>query len=353
MGARPIAATMEARRRDGEVVVGGHARQQFHDARGYGRPLGGNEIALAPVEAAHLLYRGDLDAVDGMDFADFLDAIEDGDADGVGARFLTYADLRSRGFYLAPEREGWIADPREDADLAVYERGEDPRGGAVAYHVRVIGERTAVPAATLGNVTLAVADEEGSVTYFETAREGIEGATTFDPPAVEGVLLSDRVLVPDPPEELHERGFYGQPVGGREEADSLQLSLVEAASLARRGSLSVPGGAATIEDRGRTVEGERFDQRLAVYGALRADGVVPKTGFKFGADFRTYREVTSVEDLDHSEALVWVLPAGHAFEPRELALYVRLAGGVRKRAVFALRDEEGGISWPSVAWVTP
>jgi tRNA-intron endonuclease len=349
---------MEARTRGDEVVVGGHARQQFHDARGYGRPLGGNEIALAPIEAAHLLYRGDLEAIEGMDFPAYFATIESEDA---AARFLAYADLRSRGFYLAPERDGWVEEPRTDADFAVYERGAEPRGGSIAYRVRAIGERAEVPAATLGDVTLAVADEEGSVTYFETDRRKIKGATTFHPPEVEGTLLPDRVLVSDPPPVLYERGFYGQPVGGREEGDALQLSLVEAAFLAREGALSVDGqsaieGAAAIEERGRVVEGERFDRRLAVYESLRADGVVPKTGFKFGADFRTYREVTSVDDLDHSEALIWVLPVGYVFEPRELALYVRLAGGVRKRAVFALDDgasDESEVSWLSVDWVTP
>jgi tRNA-intron endonuclease len=344
---------MEARRRDGEVVLGGHARQQFHDARGYGRPLGGDEIALAPVEAAHLLYRGDIDAVDGMDFAAFLDSVDDDAA----ARFLAYTDLRSRGFYLAPEREGWVESPHGGADFAVYERGADPRGGPVAHHVRAIGERAAVPAETLGDVTLAIADEEGSVTYLDTDRQGIEGETTCDLPRVEGVLLSDRVLVPEPPDALYESGFYGQPVGGREEETVLQLSLIEAASLARGGTLSVRGSAAAIETRGRTVEGERFDRRLAVYERLRGDGVVPKTGFKFGADFRTYAEVTSVSDLGHSEALVWVLPAGYTFEPRELALYVRLAGGVRKRAVFALVPDgaaaDDGIGWLSVTRSTP
>jgi len=341
---------MEARRRGGEVVLGGHARQQFHDARGYGRPLGGDEIALAPVEAAHLLYRGDVDAVDGMGVADFLDSIDD---DGVAARFLAYTDLRSRGFYLAPERKNWVADPKEESDFAVYERGADPSGDAVAHHVRAIGEREPVPAATLGDVTLAVADEEGSVTYLATDRAGIDGATAFDPPAVEGVLLSDRVLVSDPPGALYDSGFYGQPVGGREERTALQLSLIEAASLARRGDLSIEGGATAIETRGRAVEGERFDRRLAAYERLRGDGVVPKTGFKFGADFRTYTEVTSVSDLGHSEALVWVLSPGDAFEPRELALYVRLAGGVRKRAVFATVEEAGDVAWLTVTRSTP
>ena len=340
---------MEARRRDGELVLGGHARQQFHDARGYGRPLEENEIALAPVEAAHLLYRGDIDAVDGLGFADFLDDVEDGAA----ARFLAYADLRSRGFYLAPEREGWVGTPHGRADFAVYERGADPGSGAIAHHVRAIGERDSVPAATLGDMKLAIADEEGSVTYLATDRQGIDGATACDPPRTTAVLLSDRVLVSDPPPSLHESGFYGQPVGSHEGVTSLQLSLIEATSLARQGRLSIEGGAAAIEERGRAVEGERFDRRLAVYERLRSDGVVPKTGFKFGADFRTYAEVTSVSELGHSEALVWVLPPEYAFEPRELALYVRLAGGVRKRAVFALTDGENGISWLSVGRETP
>ena len=51
--------------RDGVVRVGGDARQRFYDSSGYGRPTG-EGVALAPVEAAHLLFRDDLDAVDGM-----------------------------------------------------------------------------------------------------------------------------------------------------------------------------------------------------------------------------------------------------------------------------------------------
>jgi len=114
----------------------------------------------------------------------------------------------------------------------------------------------------------------------------------------------------------------------------------------------VPGGVDAVVDCGRRVEGDRFDRRLAVYSELRDDGVVPKTGFKFGADFRTYAAVDSVDDLGHSELLVRVLPADHRFAPRDLALDVRLAGGVRKEMAFALVDGDA-VRWLSVGRLTP
>ena len=366
---------IEGTLRGEEIRVGGDARQRFYDARGYGRPLGGNDIALSRVEAAHLLFRGDLDgvAVDGrsMTFEEFfVDAAAAGER--FALRFLVYADLRERGFYLSPVREGWPgervvdADAPGRADFAVYERGDGPPDGSVAYRVRVVGERERLPAAELSGV-LAIVDEESDLTYFETGTPAMDGSTAYDPPAtVRGVLLEDRVVVWDAPESLYGRGFYGQPLSGRTGPveDALQLSLVEGASLAAEGVLSlssVIGGdgsrgdspaLTSIVERGRAVEGERFDRRLRVYRQLRGAGVVPKTGFKFGADFRTYANVESVEELPHSEALVRVLRPDHVFDPRELSLDVRLAGGVRKRMVFALTDGST-VEYRSVARLTP
>ena len=343
---------MEGRLEDGAIVVGGDARQRFYDARGYGRPLAGNEIVLAPVEAAHLLFRGDLDTVDGRDFRAFF-AHHRGD--GFAARFLVYKDLRDRGFYLSPDREGWVADPDPESDLLVYPRGKGPSDGGVLYRVRVVGERESVPAEGLGDVVLAIVDEESEITYFETDRPDLSGSSEYEPQGeIPGDLLADRVVVWEPPADLHRRGFFGQPLSGRDAGDALralQLSLVEAAYLAREGSLAVEGEPDAIVERGRTVEGERFDRRLSTYAALRQADVVPKTGFKFGADFRTYADVTSVDDLGHSEFLVRVLPADHVFDPRDLALDVRLAHGVRKRMVFALVGE--GIEWISAGRLTP
>ncbi|MFC7325361.1 tRNA-intron lyase [Halorubrum rutilum] len=359
------------------VRVAGDARQRFYDSRGYGRPLDGNEIALSRVEAAHLLFRGDLSGValapdaDPVGFERFF--VESAAAaDRFAVRYLVYADLRDRGFYLSPAREPWPggeAAVPDAVDFVAYERGSTPDTGNVEYPVQVVGEREALAAAELAGRTLAVVDEESDITYFAAEGGRIEGATGYEPPErLDGVLLADRVVVWDAPEALYERGFYGQPLTGRAAAveGALQLSLVEAASLAADGVLSLSasvgaasegapdetppdGPAAAVVARGRDVEGERFERRLAVYRRLRAADAVPKTGFKFGADFRTYLDVETVEDLPHSEHLVRVVDADHRFSPRELSLDVRLAGGVRKEMVFALTTVEGDADSPGDA----
>lgn len=336
---------------DGDVRVGGDARQRYYDSRGYGRPLEGNDLLLSPVEAAHLLYRGDLAAVetDGgtQEFAAFVTGIDD---PSFAVRFLVYADLRERGFYLSPAREGWVDDPPANADLAVYERGSGPWDDESYSAVRVVGERTDVPATELDAGVLAVVDEESEVTYFEVERPEIGGdSATLGTETIEGVMLADRLIVWEAPDALFGECFYGQPLAGRQSDRSvLQLSLVEAAYLARRGTLAVDG---SVFDRGQAVEGPRFERRLAVYADLRERGAVPKTGFKFGADFRVYADVESVDELGHSERLVRVLPPDHVFSPRDLALDVRLAHGVRKEMAFALVDD--GIEWYAVGRITP
>ncbi len=343
---------------DGQRLrAGSEARERFYDSRGYGRPSGG-EIELAPVEAAHLLFRGDIEQVtdrrDGRDRRLGFGALLASAAVSEVA-FFVYKDLRDRGFYLSPA--GTDADT--GGEFVVYPRGQGPWDDAVAYRVQAVSERESVPTESLreligraesddATAVLAVVDEESEVTYLELGVPPVDGATDHNIPQVRGRLLSDRVLVADPPTALYERGFYGQ----RLDPDGpVQLSLVEAAHLADRGLLSLDGTGDHIRERGRAVEGDRFDRRLRVYSALRTAGVVPKTGFKFGADFRTYAEVDSVENLGHSERLVRVLPGDHVFAPRDLALDVRLAHGVRKQMVFALAGDE--LSWLAAERLTP
>ncbi|MEF8870503.1 MAG: hypothetical protein V5A41_02620, partial [Haloarculaceae archaeon] len=170
---------------DGDLVrAGRQAREQFYDARGYGRPDDGG-VVLDPVEAAHLLFRGDLDAVvdgrsgDQMDFRAFLASTAVSEV-----AFFVYKDLRDRGFYLSPTREDWVDEPT--GDFVVYPRGKGPWDDAVDYRIWAVSERADVTAETLGTLAtagdsesseiassengtgvLAVVDEESELTYLE------------------------------------------------------------------------------------------------------------------------------------------------------------------------------------------
>jgi tRNA-intron endonuclease len=332
---------MHGRTTDDMVHLEENARERFYDSRGYGSPDGA-ALKLAPVEAAHLLWRGDITSIDGQDLQAYLAS-----EPGLAVRFLVYKDLRDRGFYLAPA-ERWFDTPPKMVDFAVFPRGEGPWGDEIIYQVRVVGEREDIPIELLGEMTLAVVDEESEITYLGTSETDVTGSSRSElPTGVQATLLGDRVAVRDAPPELYERAFYGQLLD-RSDGDELQLSLVEAAHLA--GSV-LELDRQEIVKKGYEVEGERFARRLQVYTALRSQGVVPKTGFKFGADFRTYANVESVESLGHSELLVRVLPTGHVFAPRDLALDVRLAHGVRKTMVYVVGGEE--LEWVAVERLTP
>ena len=338
---------MEGSRTAEGVQVGGDARQRFHQARGYGRATPDGTVVLAPVEAAHLLYREDLDSVEGLDFAGYCRRVSD---PGFLTRFAVYKDVRERGFYLDPLPDG-------PHDFDVYERGADPTGGPVAYEVRVVDESRSIRASSLRAETLAIVDEEGEVAYIAVTPDRPEGDVPEpEPLGVPADLVGDRVVVWDPPAELYGRYFFGQPIGGRNATDEpLQLSFVEAAYLVRTEVLELGIDLEELERRARAIGGEGFDRRRTVYTELRERGTVPKTGYKFGADFRVYPKFASIDGLEHSDSLVRVLAPAESLRPRAIALDVRLAGGVGKRMLFALSDatQDRPTTWFAVERLTP
>ncbi|WP_410766211.1 tRNA-intron lyase [Haloferax sp. DFSO60] len=341
---------MQGRLDDDIVHLPGNARQRFYDSRGYGKPTGGNDLTVAPVEAAHLLARGDIDGVDSMGLRELLART------GTTLDFVVYKDLRDRGFYLSPARDDWPgvdSEQADGADFVVYPRGKGPWDDEVEHRVRVVGERESIAVEELGDVVLAIVDEDGDLTYFDTTEYEPSGTATEDFPSdLEAQLLSDRALLWSGMDRLYQDGFFGQRLYGRNADDGpLQLSLLEAAYLARQDAVDIDE--ADVVACGHDVEGDRFDRRFAVYTALRELGTVPKSGFKFGSDFRVYTDFESVSDLSHSEFLVRVVTPDHTFVPRDLSLDVRLAGGVRKRMVFALTGDNEKIDWLSVSRLTP
>ncbi len=104
---------------------------------------------------------------------------------------------------------------------------------------------------------------------------------------VNAEFAHNKVVIVDKRETVYEPGFYGKMYDNR-----LELSLVEALLLLKRGRIRVlnDGKEMTFEElshHGCKVD-ERMPERYRVYEDLRERGLLVRTGFKFGCDFRVY-----------------------------------------------------------------
>lgn len=337
---------MEARRVEGTIHLGSEARRRFYDPRGIGRPRG-DGLALTWVEAVYLLLRGDLDALDG---ADARAVLADPPDPGAVARLLTYRDLRDRGYYLATAYEPGETPATGAIALLVRPRGSSPTGEAVAHRVRVVTEETTLPVDSLDPGAVAVVDDEAEVTYLDVADEPPSGdQPPYDGPPFSGTLAGDRVLVEEPPPALHGRSFFGAYLDG----DLLALNPLEARHLVRAGHLDLDGGSDAPAEAASGRSSPAFDRRARVYADLRRRGVVPRSGLKFGADFRVYDAIESAGAPGHSRWLVDVRSTADATSSVRLSRSVRLATGVRKAHAIAAVDGDGTVTWRTVERLTP
>jgi len=170
---------------------------------------------------------------------------------------------------------------------------------------------------------LAVADDDGDVTYFSVETERPDGGFPSVDSGVQ-VLAEERgrgVAVLSGGDALRGARYGSSENKGEdnEDGDTLVLSPVETAYLADRGVLNASDASAD-------------DGTLAVYADLRERCACPRTGFKFGADFRVYE----TPDDDHAGLLVSAVESDTSMSVVEVSRAVRLAHGVRKRMVFAL-----------------
>lgn len=312
---------MEARYGDDGIVVDDpHARQQLYDASGVGHPRDDGTVVLTWVEGLYLLERGDIEGPNGDDRNALL--AEPPDTEAID-RWLVYRDLRERGYYVGTTYQPGTSPAPGEVTFAVRPRGAAPTSDEVAHRIAVVDETTSLALADLSSRTLAVADDEGELTYLGIEPFDPIGSTEvgmWDP--VDGTNSGDRVLVEEPPEPLVNPAFFGRQLesGGR------LLNALEARYLVDQERLT-----ASLPADG---DGHRYE----VYADLRARDCVPRTGLKFGADFRVYTDVNDADDPGHSAFLVDVRSPDAADTPRALSRAVRLAGGVRKRHVIALAD---------------
>ena len=342
------------------TVADPKAASQLHNKGWHGAPQSGGGLQLSLLEAAYLVEAGRLQVGRGEDgsatasnegsnggqvsLGDLVAAGRAGDP-SFEIRYIVYRDLRERGYVVRHSTTPGV-------DLEVFPRGQTPKDGTYMWMLAV-SERASFATAPFiamlkraeeldRKLLIGVVDEEGDVTHYRAQLREMKGALPSEPQGeLEGFAFEDRVLAFDlaSADALAPKGHLGRRLGSVH-----QLSLIEAAWLARAGKLKLrdaetnkPVAAEDIVAHARERQGD-FDLRLRVYTDLRARGLVAKTGFKYGTHFRAYDEDP---EGHHAKFLVHAVPRDHETSWPELSRAVRLAHGVRKEMVFGAADEAG------------
>jgi tRNA-intron endonuclease len=99
-------------------------------------------------------------------------------------------------------------------------------------------------------------------------------------------------------------------------------------------------------------------EKYVVYFDLRERGLVAKTGFKFGCDFRVYQRGVSVrrgpkEASEHTKWIVFAVPEDYRCSFVELSRAVRLAHSIRARMLWAIVDNEQNVTYYEVVRMKP
>lgn len=322
-----------------EVIVEDQVEaSQIHNKGYYGVPQTGGALKLELMEAIYLVESERLEvASDGkrLSASDML-MLGHKTTEGFEVRYLVYRELRQRGYIVK------LGQP--PLDFRVFPRGGTPTKTPSRWWVSAISERSTFDLGVLlehldrtndvrKKLLLAVVDEESDVTYYDVRRvipKGKLGAVDLSC-IVGGVLMADRVLIPDPKDALALHG--GGHNFGKQIGPALQLSLIEAAFLVELGVLKLADAKtsrivnlASLKKRARALQPD-FDLRLDAFKDLKGKGLIVKTGFKYGSHFRAYE---GDQNTQHARYLVHAVPEDYKTMWPEVSRAVRLAHGVKK-----------------------
>jgi tRNA-intron endonuclease len=103
---------------------------------------------------------------------------------------------------------------------------------------------------------------------------------------------------------------------------------------------------------------KRFTERYRVYEDLRDRGLLVRTGFKFGCDFRVYERGVQLKKgpktaKEHTKWIVFSVPEDYTCSFQELSRAVRLAHNIRARMLWAIVDNEGDVTYYQILRMKP
>lgn len=343
------------------VIVPREAGEELEN-RNFGRHVA-EGIKLTLVESAYLLYKEKIEILDEgerLGFETFFGRASAMD-ENFTRRYIVYRDLRERGYHIQPS----------PTDFRIYPRGGQSGTAQSKYLLHIISERERTPIKKLlkcvetaenlkKELILAIVDEESDITFYKLKKsdpkEKKETGKIKDvkrpvlPNGVNATLLRDRTIIWNPKisEELHNQGFYGKMLDKH-----LQLSLVETAYLLKNETITLhqentdkkPLTQTEFTELAERIEPD-FKLKYQSYEDLRKRKLTPKTGFKFGAHFRTYTEpTTNIDRTTHSTYLIHAIPSTHTFQLSDFSRAARLAHSVRKHIIYAIVKNDNTITY--------
>jgi tRNA-intron endonuclease len=174
---------------------------------------------------------------------------------------------------------------------------------------------------------------------------------------VPAYFAHNKVVIVDDKEQVYEPGFYGKLYN-----DRLELSLVEALLLLKRKKIKV-----IKDDKELSFKelyqyscqvDERLPERYRVYEDLRERGLLVRTGFKFGCDFRVYERGVKLKkgpksQKEHTKWIVFAVPEDYTCGFQELSRAVRLAHNIRAKMLWAIVDNESDVTYYAITRVKP
>ncbi len=174
---------------------------------------------------------------------------------------------------------------------------------------------------------------------------------------VDTLLEEDKVIATENSEHIYEPGYYGKQLGNR-----LELALVEAVLLLKRGRIRVASQGKQLSfkelyDHACSID-KRFTHKYRVYEDLRERGLLVRTGFKFGCDFRVYERGVQLKKgpksaKEHTKWIVFSVPEDFTMSFAELSRSVRLAHNIRARMLWAIVDNEGDCTYYIIQRMKP
>ena len=313
---------------------------RLYNRNHFGKPLSNNKLELDLIEGAFLLEQEKIDIIQNQKKLNFKDFIEEivKKFQGFEIKYQAYKDLRLRGIALK------LSSNKKNIDFS---KIKIKKGEKEDFYVSSFSEHDTFDIKKIANLCnrttnqnkklwFLIVDEEGDITYYDVSKVKLIGENKESNYKItKAFLLDNIVLIFDKKNanKFFDKEFYGKPFG-----KGLQLSLIEALYLSEKGFLDIKTkNNKKISEANFKKSHNDLIEKLIVFKDLKNNGLIVKTGFKFGTHFRTY---SKNPNNSHAEYLVHVVSDKYCSIWSEVSRGIRLAHSVNKEFIFAMINKK-------------